>query len=165
MTQIIRFSWLLSSWRRRYYHSATGCITVFVPEQGGIDAVRERKRSYGLTHLMTHQSDALETKCASNDTILSYIPLSLSTRVSEYIASWPKRSSSSSRINPFQPWLLWFSGLSVACELKAHQFDSRSGHMPGVWARSPVGSLQEAANRCFSPSVSPSHPLSLNINK
>ena len=26
-----------------------------------------------------------------------------------------------------------------ACELKGHQFDSWPGHMPGLWARSPVG--------------------------
>ena len=26
-----------------------------------------------------------------------------------------------------------------ACEPKGHQFDSQLGHMPGLWARSPVG--------------------------
>ena len=46
-----------------------------------------------------------------------------------------------------------------------------TGLIPGqgtclVWgARSPVGCMQEATNRCFSPSLSPSLPLSLKINK
>ena len=41
----------------------------------------------------------------------------------------------------------------------------KSGHMPGLWARSPVGVTREAmAHWCFSPSLSPSLPLSLKIN-
>ena len=49
---------------------------------------------------------------------------------------------------------------------KGQWFDSRSGHMPGLWARSPVGSTQEATtHQCFSPSLSPSLPLFLKINK
>ena len=31
-----------------------------------------------------------------------------------------------------------------ACKPKGHRFDSHSGHMPGLWARSPVGGAQEA---------------------
>ena len=31
------------------------------------------------------------------------------------------------------------------CKPKCHQFDSQSGHMPVLWARSPVGSMQEAS--------------------
>ena len=31
-----------------------------------------------------------------------------------------------------------------ACELKGHWFDSQSGHMPGLRARSPVGGVREA---------------------
>ena len=41
-----------------------------------------------------------------------------------------------------QPWLGWFSGLSA----KDHQFDSLSGHMPGLRARSWLGGLWEATN-------------------
>ena len=52
-----------------------------------------------------------------------------------------------------------------ACRLKGHLFDSQAGHVPGMQARSPVGGVQEATNRCFSPSLSPSFPLSLEINK
>ena len=50
-----------------------------------------------------------------------------------------------------------------ACEPKGHRFDSWSGHMPGLWARSPVGGAR--GNQCFSPCLSPSFPLSLKINK
>ena len=28
-----------------------------------------------------------------------------------------------------------------ACELKYYQLDSQPGHMPGLWARSPVGGM------------------------
>ena len=42
------------------------------------------------------------------------------------------------------PWLVWLSGLSAGREPKGHQFDSQSGHMPGLQARSPVGGAQEA---------------------
>ena len=63
-----------------------------------------------------------------------------------------------------KPWVVWLSGLSakgLSC-----QFDSQSGHMPGLWARSPVGGAPEATiHWCFSPSLSPSFPLSLKINK
>ena len=36
------------------------------------------------------------------------------------------------------PWLVWLSGLTMGCEQKGCQLDSQSGHMPGLWARSPV---------------------------
>ena len=53
-----------------------------------------------------------------------------------------------------------------ACEPKCCQFDSQSGHMPGLQARSPWGGTREATTHwCFSPCVSPSFPLSLKINK
>ena len=42
------------------------------------------------------------------------------------------------------PWLVWLSGLSTVCEPKCHQFDSQSGHMLGLQARSLVGSAHEA---------------------
>ena len=62
-------------------------------------------------------------------------------------------------------WLAWLSGLSVGCELKGHGFDSQSGHMPGLRARSPAGGVWEATYCCiwcFSPSLPPSLPLSKN---
>ena len=43
-----------------------------------------------------------------------------------------------------------------ACELE--------GHVPGLWARSPVGGVQEATSQCLSPSLSPCLPISLKIN-
>ena len=47
-----------------------------------------------------------------------------------------------------------------------HQFDSQSGHIPGLWTRSPAGGVREATtHRCFSPSLFLSLPLSLKINK
>ena len=51
-------------------------------------------------------------------------------------------------------------------ETKGHWFNSQSGHMPGLQARSPVGGVWEATTYwCFSPSLSPSLLLSLKINK
>ena len=59
-----------------------------------------------------------------------------------------------------QPSLAWCG--SVDWEPKGHRFDSQSGHMPGLRARSPVGGVWEATtHRCFSPSLSPSLPFSL----
>ena len=52
------------------------------------------------------------------------------------------------------------------CEAKGGWFDSQSGHMPRLQARSPIGGAQEAATHwCFSLSLSPSLSLSLKINK
>ena len=48
-----------------------------------------------------------------------------------------------------------------ACEPKVHWFNSQSGHMPGLWARSPGGGVLEATiHRCFPLSLS--LPLSKN---
>ena len=80
------------------------------------------------------------------------------------------------------PWLLWMSYVLkvlflgpgwcgsvdwvLACKPKGHWFDSQSGHMPGLQARSLVGGAWEATTHwCFSPCLSPSLPLSLRINK
>ena len=53
-----------------------------------------------------------------------------------------------------------------ACEPKGCWFDSQSGHMPGLLARSPVGGMRKATTPwCFSPHLSPSLSLSLKINK
>ena len=52
-----------------------------------------------------------------------------------------------------------------ALEPKGCWFDSRSGHMPGLKARSPVGDAWEVTTQwCFSPSLSPSLPPSLKTN-
>ena len=42
-----------------------------------------------------------------------------------------------------------------ACKPKGHRFDSQSGHIPGLWARSLVGGAQETTTHWyFSPSLS-----------
>ena len=56
--------------------------------------------------------------------------------------------------------------LAYEPEPNGRQFDSQSGHMLGLQARSPVGGVQEATNWCISHidvslSLSPSFPFSL----
>lgn len=46
-------------------------------------------------------------------------------------------------------WPAWLSG-SVSIHVTNQILDSLSGHMPGLWARSPAGDVQEAAHPCFS---------------
>ena len=49
---------------------------------------------------------------------------------------------------------------------KGRWFHSQSGHMSELQARSPVrGAWETTAHWCFSPSLSPSLPLCLKINK
>ena len=49
------------------------------------------------------------------------------------------------------------------CEAKGRWFDSQTGHMPGLQARSSVGGAPEATTRwCFSPFLSLSLPLCKN---
>ena len=55
--------------------------------------------------------------------------------------------------------------LMQACKPKCCRFNSQSRHMPGLWARSPAGGVQEATDGCFSPFLSPSLPFSLKISK
>ena len=51
------------------------------------------------------------------------------------------------------------------CKPKGHWFNSRSGHMPGLQARSPVGGMWEATTHwCFSPSRPPFPCLKRNKN-
>ena len=53
-----------------------------------------------------------------------------------------------------------------ACEPKSRWFNSQSGHMPGLQARSQMRNAQEATTHwCFSSALSPALPLSLKINK
>ena len=47
-------------------------------------------------------------------------------------------------------------GCVLSCKPKDHHFNSRSGHTPGLWARSLFGGTQGAGNQCFFPSLSPS---------
>ena len=61
-------------------------------------------------------------------------------------------------------------GWASSGKLKSHWFDSWSGHMPGLLTRSPAGGVQEAADRCFPPtlmflSFSFSLPSPLSKNK
>ena len=59
-----------------------------------------------------------------------------------------------------------------ASELKGHRFHPPSGHMPGLWARAPVGGVWGATNQlsCFSRtwmflSLSSSFPSPISKNK
>ena len=59
-------------------------------------------------------------------------------------------------------------GWVLTCEPKGYWFNSQSGHMPGLWARSPVGGIRETTNYILMfLSLSPSLALSLKkyINK
>ena len=52
---------------------------------------------------------------------------------------------------------------ALACKLKSHWYDSPSGYMPALWARSPVGGVWEATTQwCFPSPLSPSLPLPKN---
>ena len=54
----------------------------------------------------------------------------------------------------------------LACKPKGRQFNSQSGHLPALQAGSLVGGAWEATTHwCFSPSLSPSLPFSLKVNK
>ena len=89
--------------------------------------------------------------------------LYLETNMFENVRALLKRlkQHSSNQSQP-QPWLVWLSGLSAGLRTeRLRWFDSQSGHVPGLPARSPVGGVWEATNRCFSPSLSPFLPLSL----
>ena len=55
-----------------------------------------------------------------------------------------------------QPLRFYFCRVTF-CESKGHWFNSQSGHMSGLRAKSPVGGMQEAM---LFPSLSPSLPLS-----
>ena len=52
-----------------------------------------------------------------------------------------------------------------ACKPKGYWFDSQSGHMPGLQARSPVGGMREATSQCLSLSFSLPSPLMKNNKK
>ena len=50
----------------------------------------------------------------------------------------------------------------LACEPKSCHFYSQSGHMPGLWARSPVRGMREATDWCI-PSTSMFLSLSFSL--
>ena len=52
-----------------------------------------------------------------------------------------------------------------ACKPKGPWFDSQSGHMPGLWAPSPVGDMQEISTYLLFLSLSVSFPSPLSKNK
>ena len=62
----------------------------------------------------------------------------------------------------------WCSSVdwAPACEPRGRWFDSQSGHKPVFQALCPVEGAWEATTHwCFSPSLPPSFPLSLKMNK
>ena len=69
------------------------------------------------------------------------------------------------RITNFSPG--WCSSVDWvwACEPKGHWFDSQSGHMPRLWARSPSRRSARGNHTLMFLSLSPSLLLSLKINK
>ena len=76
---------------------------------------------------------------------------------------WPKKKANSPG---------WCSSVDWAsvCKPKGRWFNSQSGHMPGLWARSPVRGMWEATNQCIShtlkfSSLSFSLPPLLSKNK
>ena len=65
-----------------------------------------------------------------------------------------------------RPWLVWLNGLSAGLQTKGSLVQFPIGHIPPLQARSPVGGTREATTHwCFFPSLSPSFPLCLKINK
>ena len=56
----------------------------------------------------------------------------------------------------------------LACRLKGHQFESHSGYMCGLWARSPAGGMREVTYQSFShilKFLSLLSPLKVNFKK
>ena len=69
---------------------------------------------------------------------------------------------------PFNPGWCCSVDWVPAWQLEGCRFNSQSGHMPGLQARSPFGGVQEATHLYFSYAsmfLSPSRSLSLKINK
>ena len=64
------------------------------------------------------------------------------------------------------PWLVWLSGLSASLQTKGSPVRFPIKAHAWVSGQFPVGGMQEVTTyRCFSPTQSPSLPLSLKINR
>ena len=63
------------------------------------------------------------------------------------------------------PWLVWLSGLSTGLQARGSLVDSQSGHMPGLWARSPSPGALRGNHTSMFLSLSSSLPLSKNKTK
>ena len=59
---------------------------------------------------------------------------------------------------------MWLSRLVLACKLKGHWFHSQTGHMPGLWARSPVEGRARGNHTLMFISLSFSFSSSLSKN-
>ena len=58
------------------------------------------------------------------------------------------------KMHNFSPGWCGSTNWAQACEPKGRWFHSQSGHMPGLWARCPVGGVCEATTHwCFCPSL------------
>ena len=102
--------------------------------------------------------------------------IDFSGRAFRRLALWaPLPRVSPKRIGPLpllsQKYVSWAPAavaqwIELGLWTKDRRFDPQAGHMPGLQAGSPVGATWEATtHRCFCPSISPSLPLSLKINK
>ena len=82
------------------------------------------------------------------------------------MGKWPTKIKVPEKKRKISPGWCGSVDWAPTCEPKGCWFDSQSGYMPGLWARSPIGGVREAtAHWCVSPSLSPSTPLSLKRNK
>ena len=82
--------------------------------------------------------------------------------ISSLMTSICSSSLSLRKNSSFCPGWRGFVDWEPACEPKGHWFNSQSGHIPGLRARSPVGGAREVTTHwCFSPCLSPSLPLYL----
>ena len=129
-------------------------------DTGSLDPVIQQRMSHRLEggHSLEVKSMIFGTK--SLDSILV---LSLSKQIAVSLTLYVSLSTCVKwgYISPG-----WYGSVDwvQACEPGGCWFGSRSGHMPGLQARYPVGDAQEATTHwCFSPSLSPSLPLFLKI--
>ena len=74
-----------------------------------------------------HDNSSTKTTKGRNKSILRWDPETICKAVQcQLQASYVKFNMYT------RPWLVWLSELSAACEPKGCQFDSQSGHMPGL---------------------------------
>ena len=107
---------------------------------------------------VTHRSPVAGSSAIFRNITLNLIPFPFPS-----IHQCPHCSSFKTQISPS-----WCGSVDwvLARETKSRRLDSQSGQMPGLRAISWVGGVQEETTHWyFSPSFSPSLPLSLKINK